>query len=73
MTKCFQTDLKCNCSGQYIYRFQNCRLLCCMEEISERLPGGGGGVHVSLFPIRIYCYSLVPQKEMEVFPEIHFY
>ena len=58
MTKCFQTDLKCNCSGQYIYRFQNCRLLRCMEEISEGLPGGGGGGP---------C-SLVPYKNLLLFP-----
>ena len=31
-----------------------------------------GGVHVPLFPMRIYSCSLVPQKYIMVFPEIHF-
>ena len=35
----------------------------CIQAYVEGLPGGGGGVHAPLFPIKIYnSFSLVPQK-----------
>ena len=41
-----------------------------MGDTAEGLPGG---VRFPLFPMKIYSCSLVPQKLIKVFPEIHFY
>ena len=43
------------------------------EKTETTIEGLPGGLHIPLFPMKIYDCSLVPQKQIKEFPEIHFY